>query len=270
MFTSVKFLAMNNFYVFVIRNDVWIYILAGLGLVWYISEFLRGQRILQRAVFGLERETGSRIRNTAVIFILLFTSVIGTVVYVNSQIAPVLPQELLRPPTPTPNIFQTPLASPSPINPVGVEDVPPQPAVVATITLPGNAAPLLFETAVSGQPTPTYTPSGPTPTPFIACTTNLNIQEPHDGAFVSGVLAFTGTADTPNFGYYSLEANGPQTSGQWASLLGRTITQPVRDGFLGNVNLSQWGNGPYLIRLTAVDASGNLTGQCVIQVTLNN
>ena len=48
------------------------------------------------------------------------------------------------------------------------------------------------------------------------------------------------------------------------------MDQPVLDNFMGNVNLSQWADGPYLIRLTTVDQSGFVTGQCVIQVTLDN
>ncbi|MCZ7667044.1 MAG: hypothetical protein M5U34_07395 [Chloroflexi bacterium] len=39
---------------------------------------------------------------------------------------------------------------------------------------------------------------------------------------------------------------------------------------MGNVNLSEWGNGPYLIRLTTIDRNGFITGHCVIQVTLDN
>jgi hypothetical protein len=85
---------------------------------------------------------------------------------------------------------------------------------------------------------------------------------------VAGTITFNGTADFEDFGYYTLEANGPQTGGQWASLLGRNIEQTVQDGFLGSVNLSQWDSGPYLIRLSAADQAQNIIAQCVIQVTL--
>jgi hypothetical protein len=116
----------------------------------------------------------------------------------------------------------------------------------------------------------TATPPPITPTPFVGCTPTLNIIDPADGAAVSGPISFFGTADTANFGYYTLEANGPETDGQWSSLLGRTIDQRVNESFLGSANLSDWAPGPYLIRLTAVDNDGNETGLCVIQVTLQN
>ncbi|MCA9998520.1 MAG: hypothetical protein KDE56_22310, partial [Anaerolineales bacterium] len=62
---------MDAFYVFIIHNDVWIYILCALGLFWYGSELVRALGILRRAMFGLERETGTRLRNNALFFIAL-------------------------------------------------------------------------------------------------------------------------------------------------------------------------------------------------------
>ncbi len=114
------------------------------------------------------------------------------------------------------------------------------------------------------------TPSGPTPTPFVGCNVLLNISDPSDGSFIPGSTSFFGTTNTENFGFYRLEANGPQTDGEWASLLGRDMETAVDDGLLGRINLSQWSNGPYLIKLSSYDLAENITGECVIQVTLNN
>lgn len=265
---------MERFYVFILRNDVWIYIICALGLFWYISELLRARRLLRRAMFGLEQERGRQMRNTAVLFILIFGALSGFVYYVNAQIAPQLPAEILRPPTPTPDIFRTPLASPTPLT----TRVPsPTPPLVPTITLaaqPGEAPPAPpgdAPPAAAGTPEALETPTpGPTPTPAIGCTLDLRIDEPRDGSTVSGSITFIGTADTANFGGYQMEINGPQTDGQWSSLLGRTITQPVRETILGSANLGEWQSGPYLIRLVAVDAEQNPIAICVTQVTLNN
>ena len=141
--------------------------------------------------------------------------------------------------------------------------------MVATITLasqPGTAPALEGSSSEQVEPSP----AGPTVTPFTGCNNNLNIEEPRNGAFVAGLISFTGTADTEDFLNYKLEANGPETSGRWASLLGRNIDQPVQNGFLGNVNLGNWANGPYLIRLTTLNSTQSIVGQCVIQVTLGN
>lgn len=268
---------MEQVYVFILRNDVWIYILCTLGIFWYASQFFQSRKILQRAMFGLEQEKGARMRSTAVFFLLLFGSLMMVVFYVNSTIAPTLPASLLKPPTPTPNIFATPLVSPTPLGTAAARPPDPTPQLAPTITLAADAA-IAPSTPDDGNqpvtnltpipPTPTF--GGPTPTPFVDCKVDLNISEPANGSVVAGVINFRGTADTPNMALYRLEANGPETSGAWASLLGRDINQSVRDNFMGNVNLSQWGDGPYLIRLTAEDRNGFTTGYCVIQVTLDN
>jgi hypothetical protein len=252
---------MENFYVFIIRNDVIIYILCAFGLFWYVNELLRARRILRRAMFGLERETGTAVRNNALTFILLLSAIAGFVYYVNNRIAPTLPPEIWRPPTPTPDARATPLVSPTPLS----TPTPPVIPLAPTVTLPG--APPVSPPG-GGEATLTAVP--PTPTPFVGCNIALNISEPANGAAVTGSISFFGTADTENFGHYTLEANGPQTEGQWASLLGRTINQRVVGSFLGSANLAGWASGPYLIRLTAVDSAGNETGVCVIQVTLDN
>lgn len=259
---------MDGIYLFLIRNDVWIYILSALGFFWYATELWRSNRSLQRAVFGLEKERGTRMRNNALFFMVLFSTIILIVFFVNSRIAPNLPQELLKPPTPTPNIFSTPLSSPTPLGTRGADRDAVTPSFAPTVTLVGPGATSGEEQAVEETlPTATATLFVP-PTPFVDCTSDLNISEPRNGAAVSGNITYSGTADTENFQYYILETNGPQTRGQWASLLGRQVNQPVREGFLGTSNLATWQPGPYLIRLTTIDIGDNITGQCVIQVTL--
>jgi hypothetical protein len=258
---------MEQFYIFILRNDVWIYIVCAFGLFWYLSEFFRARKSLRRAMFGLEHESGTRIRNNAALLILLFSSISLFVYYVNSEIIKHLPDELLFPPTATPDIFRTPLASPTPLS----SQVPsPTPPLVPTITLPGQAN----ESSVLDANTPeaaTETPTpGATPTPFIACTFDFNIREPREGATVSGTITFIGTADIDNFGGYRLEANGPETEGQWASLLGRTIDQTVQDSIMGTANLNRWASGPYLIRLVVLNSQQSEIGICVTQITLRN
>ena len=256
---------MEQIYVFLIRNDVWIYILALLGLAWYFAELIRSRNLLRRAMFGLERERGVRMRNNALFFVTLFLVIIGIVFFVNRNIAPTLPPETLKPPTPTPDIFHTPLSSPTPLEEM-VDQATPTPPLVATVTLPRPPGSIeeVEETPATEQPTETAVP----PTPFTACNVDLNISQPANGAVASGDISFFFFFATENMAYYTLEVNGPQTNGQWADVLGRRIDQLVDDSFLGSANLSQWEAGPYLVRLTAVDAGDNLTGQCVIQITI--
>jgi len=267
---------MEQIFIFILRNDVWIYILCILGIIWFASQFIQSRKILRQAMFGLEREKGARIRTTSLFFLLFFGLIAASVFYINNTIAPTIPDSAWKPPTPTPNIFATPLSSPTPIGTAAIQAPEPTPELAPTITLAANsgnsASRGTGDTQVTDlTPIPdTPTPGGPTPTPFVDCTVDLNINDPANGSVVAEVINFTGTANTPNFAYYKLEANGPETDGIWASLLGRNMEQPVLDNFMGNVNLSQWANGPYLFRLTTVDQNDFVTGQCVIQVTLDN
>lgn len=260
---------MERLFVFIIRNDIWILILSALALFWYTSQFIRAQRGLRSAVFGLERERGLQRRSSALFFMGLFAAIIGVVIFVNRQIAPTIPAELLKPPTPTPDFRRTPLSPPTPLGSRLATREIITPDLAPTVTLIGSTGGEESDAAETpGFAEATATPYVP-PTPFVGCNVDLNLSEPRDGAAVGSTITFAGTADTENFGAYILETNGPQTSGQWASLLGREVDQPVREGFLGSANLSMWASGPYLIRLTALDSAGNITGTCVIQVTLS-
>jgi hypothetical protein len=264
---------MEPFYVFLIRNDVWIYILSALGLLWFGAELVRAAGAARRAMFGLERETALRARNRALLIVVVLLAIILGVTYVNQQIAPALPPTLLRAPTPTPD----PLALPAVPLPGTVtaplEASPTSPVAAPTVTLPGSAP------GTSPAPAPTdgtaTTPAAEAaatlPVSVASCAPSANIIEPRTGAQVRGILNVFGNADTADFGYYELEISGPQTNGRWASLLGRRITQTVRDGFLGgNINLTQWASGPYLVRLTVADSQGNITHQCAVDFNLVN
>lgn len=249
---------MDEVYVFFIRNDVWIYILCGLGLLWYGSEFFRGRAILRQAMFGLERETGRRVRNTAVTLVVILVGLVSWVVYVNVLVGPTLPAGLLRPPTPTPNPFSLPIVTSGSVEVEATATLPMAP----TVTLPGQAT-----------VTPTITPpiQPPTPTPFVAgCSPTVIITNPAGGTILAGEITFLGSASIANFAFYELEIHGPQTSGLWASLLGRRMTQPVVESKLGEADLSGWSAGSYQLRLSVTDQSGNLTNQCVIEMELTN
>lgn len=256
---------MERLYLFLIRNDVWIYIVCGLGLLWYVTEFIRAQGQLRRAMFNLERETAMRVRNNALSFIIFLGGIVGVVYYVNAQIAPNLPPELLSPPTPTPDIFATPLASPTPLNGLeGTPGNPLNPLLAPTVTLPAD---LGGQVPADATPEATAEPEG---TPFAECGPTLTFSEPFNGAAVAPLMTFEGTAETGEGHTYIIELNGPQTAGEWAPITQELQAQPIVNGVLGTADLSQWQGGPYLVRLRAQSAGGSEVGVCVIQVTLDN
>lgn len=262
---------MDRIYLFLIRNDVWIYIVSALGLFWYVTEFVRASRTLRQAMFNLERETATASRNHALSFILFFSAVIGIVFYVNRNIAPNLPAELLIAATPTPNIFETPLAPPTPLGTAPAEgEADFGPVLAPTVTLSFQSG---IDSSVVVTDTITVetegTPAAP-PTPFQACIPELTISEPLNGSVAFQQVIFKGTANTGELHQYVIELNGPQTVGSWAPISQEPLDQPVINGDLGQADLSQWEAGPYLVRMRALDSTGIELGACTIQITLDN
>lgn len=254
---------MNNLYVFLIRNDVWIYFVCALGIIWYLAEFWRGQRDLRRARFNLERERATQVRLSALAFLLIFAAIVGLVVYVNVSIRPTLPAELLRAPSPTPNplpqIATTPTAT-------AVVDSGPSFFLAPTVTLRPGSAPIP-QAALglsSAEPVPGVKPVSE------GCTRNATITQPPTGSTVFGGLSAFGTADGPDFGAYQLEMRGPHTEQVWTALLAAPADQPVSNGFLGNANLGTWSTGIYELRLTVFDRNNAPIGVCTIQIGVRN
>jgi hypothetical protein len=255
---------MDQIYVFLIHNDVRIYILSALGLFWYTVQLWQARRHLRQAMFRLEQERGQYQQRTALTFIVIFMAIIAALIYVNLKIAPTLPPELLRPATPTPNVFATPFSPPAAAG-------TPQPQrtatldVAPTVTLRSQAGNVPFPEIeqATGVPTPTLPPlPGP-------CTPEANITSPPTGIITSGPVTFFGTATSTNFASFDLQALGPQTGGQWISILESPVTQPILDGILGRFNFSTWLSGDYLVRVVVTNTAGEAVGQCGIQITID-
>lgn len=257
---------MEQVYVFLIRNDIWIYFLCGLGFIWYFIQLVQARRMLRQAMFGLEQERGRLIQRTALSVLIVLFLIIGGVIYVNLEVAPSLPPELLRPPTPTPNIFATPLSPP-------ISGGTPQPqrtatlAVAPTVTLRGQSnAGILDDLETTGTPTGTAIPTLPPVTE--ACNTLVTITSPPAGITAVGPVTFFGTATDANFGAYDLQALGPQTEGEWLSLLDGPSSEPVLDNILGRFNFANWLSGDYVIRILVTNPANDEVGQCGIRITV--
>lgn len=266
---------MSQLYVAIILWDIPIYFICGVGLLFALVQLGRARRILRTAMFGLEREQGQALRNRSLSFIGLFGLVLGAVLYVNLQIAPSLPAELLRPPTPTPDLFATPFSSPTPLGEqVNNATRPSDPLQFApTATLGANVA---VPVVVAGTAEATATPSLITGggDGFIpaggGCTPAVSISQPRPGTAIFGTVEFYGTATDPDFAQYLVEIRGEATSNAWVNVFGSDTVIPVSNGLLGAINLSSLTNGDYEARLSVLDSTGTTTGQCVITIAINN
>ena len=256
---------MDQIYVFLIKNDVWIYFLCALGVIWYGYEFLRGVRSSQRAHFSLERERAARLRNGSFLFLLFFVTVIAFVTYVDVRVQPTLPLSLLDPPTPTPRAFVTPfVGTPEPT--ATRRSLPTPTAILApTATLVNPVTP-----TVVARPTAEIVPALDVEPLRTGCQTGIDIVQPPSGSTIAGGISLFGSADAPNFSSYRIEIQGPETGESWVPITVASDGDPVPNGFLGSANLENWATGVYQIRLTVLAGSNTPVGQCTIQLGLNN
>lgn len=106
-----------------------------------------------------------------------------------------------------------------------------------------------------------------TPAPPPSSDTVCSITAPADGDSITGEVVFRGTAAGTDFLFFKLEANGPETGGVWASVLGHVVNTPVQNGVLGAANMAVWAPGTYSVRVVVVDTTSNLAAMC--SLTLN-
>ena len=257
---------MDQIYVFIIKNDVWIYGLTIVGLIWYLRELWQARSQLRGAMFGLERERGQRLQSRALVLIVICSSIIAIVTYVNLQVAPTLPAELLKPPTPTPDIFSTPLSSPTPQNPAGLA---PTPQLAPTATLPEQSGAIITPDDSPTADDTNIPESTSTPAVIISdCPSNAQITSPPSGALTSGALTIFGTADSDDFGSYLIDALGPQTGQTWLPILSDEGQSVVLDGILASTNISNWLPGNYFVRLRIFNSAEEQVDECTIEIIL--
>jgi hypothetical protein len=120
---------------------------------------------------------------------------------------------------------------------------------------------LTFETdnAISGE-----SPTEPDfSTAEIVCHPNARITSPATGSmFSSRVVAIRGNANVPNFDYYKIEYSTDPNNDVWNYLLQENTL--VENDVLMLLETSTVPYGPYGVRLTVVDISGNYPEPCVV------
>jgi hypothetical protein len=214
--------------------EVWIYLLLGLGGLFFIRKFVLAWQELRVAAFGLERQQAqARLNRAASILVLLLTIAVAEFVLV-SFIAPSVPgaNPLL---TPTLDLLATPTTT------LASTDVPVSNALPATIT----PTPIL-QSAVSG-----------------CVADSIEIATPQNGQEVSGPVDIVGTANIPNFGFYKFEMKRPEES-NWQTL--QAGNQVRNQESLGVWDTRRLLPGEYQLSLVVVDNQGQASQPCIVQV----
>jgi membrane carboxypeptidase/penicillin-binding protein PbpC len=107
-----------------------------------------------------------------------------------------------------------------------------------------------IDSAIAAQPPPTERCPADTPQPQIA------ITHPQEGTVQGNVVTVIGSVDAPNFSHYRVEFGVSNDPIGWGTVQGDTSSR-VRDGPLGQVDLSAYEDGPITIRVIVFDTEGH-------------
>jgi hypothetical protein len=212
--------------------EIWIYIILGILILWQTRKFILAWEELRGAMFGLEREAAqSRVNSAATMIVLLIIMAVAEFTIV-TFVVPTLPGA-----NPLPTATLDLLATPTFTLPPPTQDA--NSTQEATPT-PGEAP--AAEGCVAGQ---------------------INLTEPLNGDKFSGSITIRGSADIPNFGFFSLQIARPGDSIWLPILVGQ---QPVKNDILGTWDTSSLTPGEYMFRLLVTDNLGNELTPCAILV----
>jgi hypothetical protein len=214
--------------------ELWIYIILGVLGIWQIRKFSMAWEELRGAFFGMERDAAqSRVNSAATMVVLLIIMAVAEFTIV-TFIVPIVPGA-----NPLPTSTLDLLATPTTTLPAPTQNPNETPGATPT---PGEVA--AAEGCVAGQ---------------------VNLTSPLNGDKISGSITVRGSADTPNFGFYTLQIAHP---GDVIWLPIQVGQQAIKNDILGIWDASTLTPGAYMLKLVVTDNVGNVLTPCAIQVTV--
>ena len=216
--------------------EIWIYILLGILTLWQVRKFALSWDELRGAYFGLEREAAQGRVNSAATLIVIFILMAVVEFSLVTFVIPTVPGANALP-TATLNLLATPtttLAAPTQ-NPNETPGITPTPG-----ELPAA------EGCVPGQ---------------------VNLTSPLNGDRINGSVTVRGSANTTNFGFFTLQIAHPGDPVWLPILVGQ---QAITNNILGTWETSTLNPGEYMLRLVVTDNIGTEMNPCAIQVTVES
>ncbi len=178
-----------------------------------------------------------------------------------ARVTPTEPAPTAIPTRPAPAATATPAPpTPRPLAPTATPAPADKAEATATATATADAEVVLTPTVAAPSVAP----------PACEDTRAVNFA-PRANEVISGTVDVYGTAQHDLFQYYKLEyAQGSNVdpTGEFAYITG--VSQPVVDGLLATLDTTSLDNGPYTLRLTVVDRTGNFPPPCTVTVQIAN
>jgi hypothetical protein len=225
---------MDNFSYNLLRGlvdyRIGIFIILALGIIIFLSRFLRGLREWQKSVFGLERSIAQRN---------MVGSVTGLALSVLLFIGEFLLATIISPQMPSIAVVETPTAE---------------------FVLSGTET--LAAEEVLGSPTPAATISQASL--VSECVEGVTeITFPQNGDTVSGTVELIGSVNVENFGSYKYEFTNTGAINWITIAANNTLKLDESLGFWYTSNLTP---GTYLLQLVPLDNTGEELTPCIIAV----
>jgi hypothetical protein len=215
--------------------EPWIYLILGLGGLYFAAKFARAWNELRSSSFGLERESAqNRLNKAASVLVLIIISAIAEFALVSFALPAVPGANPLL--TPTLDLLATQTATLPPDTTVGLAATP--------------------------EPTAEFLQSS---SESSCVPDQVMLTEPQDSSTVSGIVPIMGSANIPNFGFYKFEM-AKTNDNNWLSV--EANNRPVVNNQLGNWNTSRLDPGAYQLRLVVTDNEGLALPPCIIQVNV--
>jgi len=235
---------------------IWIYLACGLLILLSLRAVLLAMRDRREALFTLERETATNRAYRAVTIIMIAIAMAGLVTFLDVSVEPMVREAHEREATPTMLLNLTPTFTPAPATPT--RPTSPTPTRLA-----------VTPTAVLTPTVPPPPPASPPPPPPPCSNTLACITSPGEGAKLKGAVEVRGTANIEDFHFYKIEYGAGQAPTNW-NVIGALQYAPVEDSTLLTFDTAALADGPYVLRLTVVDSTGNFPEPSKVSVVVAN
>jgi hypothetical protein len=238
------------------KYALWIYVLCGLGMLFYLRTAMAARHEGSQAIYSLERESAAKqvYRSSGMILVLLLI-VVG--VYTLSHYVEV----------PAPNT--SPIEVPTPVTEAATptravgSPTPSEPTLTVEPTATRRARPptVILPTIEQETPTPQVAPAA-CPHP------NVQVSQPGQSQVINQGIEVRGTAHKEMFDRYEFKFQSqdiPNDDWHWV----QTFQTPVENGNLGFWTTSHLPPGRYRFMLIAIDKTGN-SQECIVPVVIQH
>jgi len=159
-----------------------------------------------------------------------------------------------------------------PASAIPTPEKPTSTPIVMILPTPVPPTPTPTRTRIPTRPLPTRAPETPVPTATVGLPAScpnpgIRIASPAMNQAVQGEVTVRGTANIAQFQFYKIEYGMGEEPREWHSI-GEIVRAPVTDGVIAMWNVAGFPSGPFKLRLTVVDASGNFPPPCEVRVVV--